>query len=87
MSASGRPGGPRSPASPVRRQLLDEVAGRIPATAGSHVLVAVDGPDEAGKTCFADELATTLKRLGRPVVRLSADDFPPRAVDTLPTRT
>ncbi len=40
-----------------------------------HVLVAVDGPDGAGKTCFADELAATVDRHGRPVLRVSADDF------------
>lgn len=63
--------------SPTRSsaQLLDEIAGRIPATVGPYVLVAVDGPDGVGKTCFADELAATVGQLGRPVVRVSADDF------------
>jgi len=34
--------------------------------------VAVDGPDAAGKTTLADELAAAL---GRPVLRVSIDDF------------
>ncbi len=76
MSSSGWRCSSTSPASRARRQLLDEVAGRIPVAAGrSYVLVAVDGPDGAGKTCFADELAATVDRRGRPVVRVSADDF------------
>lgn len=42
--------------------------------------VAVDGPDAAGKTTLADELAGELARRGRPVIRASADAFErPRA--------
>lgn len=37
--------------------------------------VAVDGPDGSGKTTFADELATAVSSLDRPVVRVSLDDF------------
>lgn len=42
--------------------------------------VAVDGPDAAGKTTLADELAGALRARGRSVLRLSIDDFlrPPR---------
>lgn len=41
----------------------------------------MDGVDGAGKTTFADELAASLRELGREVIRVSADDFHhPRAV-------
>jgi uridine kinase len=47
--------------------------------AGRRVLhtlrVAIDGPDAAGKTTLATELAAALSVLGRPVVRVSADGF------------
>lgn len=37
--------------------------------------MAIDGPDGAGKTVFADDLAAAVRSLGRPVVRVSLDDF------------
>jgi uridine kinase len=37
--------------------------------------VAIDGPDTAGKTTLADELADALLGRGREVVRASIDDF------------
>ena len=44
------------------------------------VRVAVDGPDAAGKSTLADELAAELERRGRPVIRASVDAFErPRA--------
>ena len=54
----------------------------IPRGAGPDaVLVAIDGGDGAGKTCFATELAAILKADGRQVLRASVDDFHhPRAV-------
>jgi uridine kinase len=43
--------------------------------------VAVDGPDGAGKTRFADALAEVLRTEGRSVVRVSVDGFhQPRTV-------
>lgn len=57
-----------------RQQLLDLVAGRLPTGPG-RLQVGVDGRDGAGKTRFADELADSVRRLGRPAVRVSADDF------------
>jgi uridine kinase len=64
------------PLSAQRRKLLQRVANLVPAAAGEDcVRVAVDGVDGSGKTIFADELAATLTARGRPVVRISADDF------------
>lgn len=64
------------PMSPQRRTVLEAVAGLVPATRSDDcVRVAVDGIDGAGKTTLADELATTLRAGGRPVVRVSVDDF------------
>ncbi|MGP4018049.1 uridine kinase [Saccharopolyspora sp. 5N708] len=64
------------PMSVARRQLLDEVASRVPVAAGADcVRVAVDGVDGSGKSVFADELAERLRRAGRGVVRVSVDDF------------
>lgn len=42
---------------------------------GHPLRVAVDGPDGAGKTCLADELAEEIRRIGRPVIRASIDGF------------
>jgi uridine kinase len=39
------------------------------------VRVAIDGPDAAGKTTLADELAPLIERSGRPAIRASIDDF------------
>ena len=39
------------------------------------VRVGIDGPDAAGKTTLADELAGELSRRGRTVIRASADAF------------
>lgn len=37
--------------------------------------VAIDGPDAAGKTTLADELAVALEQAGRQVIRASVDGF------------
>jgi uridine kinase len=56
--------------------VLRAVAARVPTLTGDDcVRVAVDGPDGAGKTRFADGLATALREAGRPVVRVSVDGF------------
>ncbi|WP_157987691.1 nucleoside/nucleotide kinase family protein [Jiangella endophytica] len=58
-----------------RRRLLDSVATTLGGLRPGHpVRVAVDGPDAAGKTTFADDLAAALGT-GRPVLRLGIDDF------------
>ena len=62
-----------------REHVLARIASEISASGDKPiVLVAVDGVDGAGKTCFADELA---KLLGEPVIRASVDSFHnPRSV-------
>ncbi len=50
-------------------EILDRV--RVP----HPVRVAVDGPDAAGKTTLAEELALGLRQRGRDVVRASIDGF------------
>ncbi|GAB3747713.1 nucleoside/nucleotide kinase family protein [Microlunatus parietis] len=52
--------------------VLETLAVRIRALTGPRSLVAVDGPDAAGKTTLADDLADLL---GSAVTRLSVDDF------------
>jgi uridine kinase len=63
-------------ANPNPVDALQFIAIRIPATRdGRCSRVAIDGPDGAGKTYFADELAALLRAQQRPVVRISVDDF------------
>jgi len=65
MSASFRPA-----------DAVDFVASRIPAFDGQRCpRIAIDGPDGAGKTHFADALADHLRGQQRSVVRVSLDDF------------
>ncbi len=79
----GRVSQPTNPIRPApvrsagsRHDVIDRVARRIPGSrAGACVRVAVDGPDGSGKTTFADELGAAVRSLGRPVVRVSVDDF------------
>jgi uridine kinase len=64
------------PRSARRREVIGHVAYRIPVRHdGACLRVAVDGPDGSGKTTFAEELAAAVRSLGRPVVRVSLDDF------------
>jgi len=59
-----------------RSEMLDVLAGEITAIDRTHaVRVAIDGPTAAGKTMLADELASHIEQLGRPVIRLSIDGF------------
>lgn len=68
--------------SPERRRLVERVAGAVSErTPAAPMLAAIDGVDGAGKTRFADELASAVETLGRPVIRASVDSFhQPRAV-------
>jgi uridine kinase len=51
------------------------LASQIASTGNAIVRVAVDGVSGAGKTSFADTLATVLRSAGRATIRASADDF------------
>jgi uridine kinase len=62
--------------TPERARCLEAVARLILRVERPHpVRVAIDGPDVAGKTILADELAPVLERSGRPVIRASVDGF------------
>ncbi|CAN7228002.1 uridine kinase [Microbacterium sp. LjRoot45] len=63
---------PVSPASTLWRSLRDEVRRDYPR---GRVMVAVDGEDGAGKTRFADNLATVFAEDGGAVFRASIDGF------------
>ncbi|WP_235654139.1 uridine kinase [Mycolicibacterium houstonense] len=55
--------------------MLGYVVGRISDLPTVGPRVAIDGPDGAGKTHFADQLAAVLESRNRPVARVSIDDF------------
>ncbi|MGZ4638013.1 MAG: uridine kinase [Actinomycetes bacterium] len=60
----------------TRDELLVDLAGRVLALPEDRVrLVAVDGMSCVGKTTLADDLAAVLDGAGRPVLRVSYDDF------------
>lgn len=62
--------------TPERSRCLESLARLILRVDRSHpVRVAIDGPDAAGKTTLADELAALIERSGRPVIRASLDGF------------
>ena len=62
--------------TPERSRCLESLAERILLVRRPHpVRVAIDGPDAAGKTILADELAPLLERTGRVVIRASIDGF------------
>jgi uridine kinase len=62
--------------TPERSRCLESLARLILRVDPSHpVRVAIDGPDAAGKTTLADELAPLIERSGRPVIRASLDGF------------
>jgi uridine kinase len=62
--------------TPERTRCLQALAGLILAIDRPHpVRVAVDGPDAAGKTTLADELAPLVQASGRPIIRASIDGF------------
>ena len=68
--------------APERRNTMKALAEEmLQHSAHGRVVVGVDGVSGAGKTVFADDLATELRRLGHVVFRASMDDFhQPRAI-------
>ena len=75
------PGVALSRLTPARRELLKDLADELLAGARhGRLLIAVDGPTDAGTTdagttVFADELALALRDDGATVFRASMDDF------------
>lgn len=62
--------------TPERSRCLVALARLVLRVERPHpVRVAIDGPDAAGKTTLADELAPLIERSGRPVIRASMDGF------------
>jgi len=62
--------------APARRELLESLVAQFAHDyAKGRTLFGVDGPDAAGKTTFADELALAFERAGFTAVRASMDDF------------
>lgn len=55
--------------------MIDAVALRVISIRPERVRVVVDGFTASGKTSFAHELAVAVRKLGRPTVRASFDDF------------
>jgi uridine kinase len=59
-----------------RSQLVEGLVETITLARRPHPMrVGIDGPDAAGKTVLADELANAIRRQGRTVVRASIDGF------------
>lgn len=62
--------------APARRELLESLVREFAHHyAKGRTLFGVDGPDAAGKTTFADDLALAFERAGFASVRASMDDF------------
>jgi uridine kinase len=60
----------------TRAEILSQLAGMIAGRKRPHpVRVGIDGIDGSGKTRLAEELASVLQALGRPVIRASLDRF------------
>jgi uridine kinase len=59
-----------------RQELIASLGSRIASLTHPHpTRVAIDGVDAAGKTTLADQLATFIAAVGRPVIRASIDGF------------
>jgi len=63
------------PTSATRTALIESVADTVNGVSRGRVRVAIDGRTGAGKTSFGHELASALRRLNRPTLRASLDDF------------
>jgi uridine kinase len=64
-----------APVSEVRAQLIDDLARRIVAIRSTRIRAVVDGYTASGKTSVAHELAGAVRKLGRPTMRATFDDF------------
>jgi uridine kinase len=62
--------------TPERRAFIEQLAGEVLAHyPRGRLIIAVDGPDGAGKREFADDLARELEKHGHPAFRASIDAF------------
>ena len=62
--------------TPERRAFIEQLAGEILAHyPRGRLIIAVDGPEAAGKTIFADDLARELEKRGHATFRASIDGF------------
>ena len=62
--------------APARRELLESLVREYAHNYRyGRTMLGVDGPDAAGKSTFADELAVAFDRAGFTAVRASMDDF------------
>ncbi len=76
MTPAGLDGNPEPVRTPQRRRVIDVVADQIERLPDGRRLVAVDGIDGAGKSTFADEIASVVASRGtRPVLRSTIDSF------------
>jgi len=68
--------------APQRRDTIRALADELLQNySHGRILVGIDGADDAGKTVFADDLATELRSRGHEAFRASMDDFHrPRAL-------
>ncbi len=72
---AGLDGNPDPVVTQERDSVLDAVADLVCAHPGPRTLVGVDGRSGAGKSTFADELASRLSARGRMAVRSTTDSF------------
>ena len=76
LADRGRDAGPPRRTLISRAELIERLAAAVLAVERTHpTRVAVDGPDAAGKTTLADELAAALAPAGREIIRASIDGF------------
>lgn len=67
--------GPAPPPSPARARVIAAVTERVVVLGPRRQRVVVDGRTGAGKSTFADELASALRAHDRSTARASLDDF------------
>lgn len=59
-----------------RQEIIKQIAQAILVLPSDRVIrVGIDGVDGAGKTCFADDLASVLEGSGRSIIRATVDAF------------
>lgn len=72
---AGLDGDPNPVVTAARDAVLGHVVDQIIGRGPGRILLGVDGRSGAGKSTFADELASRLTNLGRTVLRSTTDSF------------